>query len=73
MTASSTSARARRRHRLDGVGLQLEHRVEGSLVGGSWLADEHRPLQLAVVAVDVSTGAGDQNVALLHTMPRTKP
>ena len=57
-----------RRHRLDGVRLKVEHRVEGALLGGSRLADEHRPLQLAVVSVDVGARAGDQNVALLNTV-----
>ena len=57
-----------RRHRVDGVRLELEHRVECALVRGRRLAYEHRPFELAVVAIDVSPGSGDQHVALLHAV-----
>ena len=54
-----------RRKGLDGMRLQREHGLERPLLRSGGLAHEHGPLELALIAVDVRPGAGDEHVALL--------
>src|SRR4029077_19121597 len=56
------------RDRIDGARLQREHGLERALLRASRLADDHGPLELALVAVDVRAGSGDEHVALLDAM-----
>src|SRR5205807_5117643 len=61
------------RHHLDGARLQREHRVEGTLLLGGRSADDHRSLELAVVAVDVRPRTAHEDItsgdAVAHHEP----
>ena len=57
------------RHDLERSILQSEHRGEGALLLGRRFADDHRPLELAQVAVDIGARAAHQDVTFLYAMP----
>ena len=60
------------RHDLDRPGLQGEHRVEGALLLLRRRTHDHRPLQFAVIPVDIGTRSAHQHVARLDPMTHDK-
>src|SRR5829696_2600612 len=47
--------------------LELEHAIEVVLELRRWLADDHRPLELRVIASDVRTGPSDEHIPPLQS------